>query len=161
MKRSWIKRGNSQMKKTKLKVVGDNDTATKKQEIQSLVRLIVTHRDQGCVLRKLRCGVTAFVDEDNKIVASSSYIQADHLVTRANSATFADTRLIVCLCNGCHLWKKYHENEYNDLIRHNVLDLKRLQLWEKCEQDRRAHKTYKMDWSMELLALHKELKQYE
>jgi len=166
LKRSWLKRKSGfikprkGLKRGKLRVVGDNDTATKKKEIQDLVRLIVCHRDGGCVLRKLRgCSDGAGV-VDGKII-SNSIIQADHLITRANSATFADTRLIVCLCKGCHLWKKYHEAEYNDLIRHNVIDHKTLQLWDKCEQDRRSHKTYKMDWSMEIVALRKELQLYK
>jgi hypothetical protein len=41
-------------------------------------------------------------------MASLSYRQADHLTTRANSATYADTRLIVCACKGAHGWKKWH-----------------------------------------------------
>ena len=144
------------MRKTKLKVMGDNDTATKKQEIQDLVRLIVTHRDQGCVLRNMRCGVTAFVDENNKIVASSSYIQADHLITRANSATFADTRLIVCLCRNCHAWKHWNEKEYEKLVK-NVLPKNTIELWDKAEEYRQAHKTYKPDWSMAIVLLKAEL----
>src|SRR5260221_540382 len=104
------------MKRTKLKVVGDNDTATLKQEIQDLVRLIVTYRDGGCAIRNFRhCGGEAhvsFCKEHNTVkIFSNNVIQADHLITRANSATYADTRLIVCICSGCHLWKKYHEIE--------------------------------------------------
>jgi hypothetical protein len=137
-------------------VVGDNDTALLKQEIQRLVRLIVTHRDGGCVLRKVRCGVTAFVDENEEVVASSSYIQADHLISRANSATFADPRLIVCICNGCHAWKNWRKEEYDELVK-SILPKDRVELWEKCEQDRHAHKTYKPDWNMAIVALKQEL----
>jgi hypothetical protein len=43
--------------------------------------------------------------------------QADHLITRANSATYADTRLIVCACKGHHGWKKWHQKEYEALVR--------------------------------------------
>lgn len=147
------------MKRTKLKLVGDNSTAVLKQEIQRLVRLIVTHRDQGCILRKQRCGVTAFVDENEEIVASSSFIQADHLVTRANSATFADTRLIVCVCNGCHAWKNWYKDEYDELVK-TILSKDIVKLWDKAEEFRKAHKTFKPDWNMEIVALKKELSTY-
>jgi hypothetical protein len=149
------------MRKTKLKLVGDNDTATLKKEIQRLVRLIVTHRDGGCILRKLRrCNVEAFVDENQEIVATSSFIQADHLVTRANSATFADTRLIVCVCNGCHAWKNWNKESYDKLVRTQLSNATKT-LWDKCEEARHRHQTKKMDWKMEILALQKELKEYE
>lgn len=156
------------MKRTKLKVVGDNNTATLKKEIQALVRLIVTYRDGGCVLRHLRhCGGVAGViqqtTEDGRLVLkimSQNVIQADHLITRANSATFADTRLIVCLCKGCHAWKHWNEKAYEKLVR-LTLPNDRKNLWDRCEEARQAHKTTKMDWKMEILALKKELKQYE
>ncbi len=146
------------MKRNRIKVVGDNDTAVLKQEIQDLVRMICCYRDGGCVLRNLRCGNSAMI-EDGKIF-SNEVIQADHLVTRANSATFADTRLIVCLCKACHGWKHWHEKEYEAMVK-SVLSQKTIELWDKCETDRQAHKTYKPDWKMEILALKKELKNYE
>lgn len=39
-----------------------------------------------------------------------------------------------------------------------ILPKDRVELWDKCEKDRHAHKTYKMDWAMEKLALEQELK---
>ncbi len=147
------------MKRTKLRVKGDNDTALIKQDIQDLVRLIVTHRDGGCVLRrKRRCGAEAYV-EDGKVICDT-VIQADHLVTRANSASFADTRLIVCLCKGCHAWKHWNEKEYDELVK-TVLHKDVIKLWDRVQADRHAHKTHKMDWVLEKLALEKELKMYE
>lgn len=50
-------------------------------------------------------------DKNRKII-----LQADHLTTRANSATFADTRLIVCVCKGHHGWKKWHQQEYEEVV---------------------------------------------
>ncbi len=162
MKRSYFKRKpiseQKPMKRTRLRVAGISTTAQDKKEIQRLVRLIVTHRDGGCVLRNLRCGNTAFV-EDEKVVGTST-IQADHLVTRANSATYADPRLIVCICSGCHFWKKYHEKEYEKLVR-LTLSSERKRLWNRAEEDRQAHKTYKMDWKLEIINLRQELKKYE
>lgn len=147
------------MRKTRLKVKGDNSTALIKQKIQDILRLIVTHRDGGCILRDLRCGVTAVV-EDGKILASSSFIQADHLVTRANSATFANYHLVVCVCNGCHAWKNWNKDEYEELVK-SVLPKKTIQMWELAEEYRKAHKTHKMDWNMQLVGLQLTLKDYD
>lgn len=132
------------MKRTRLKVAGDNDTATLKKEIQSLVREIVMKRDGTCILRKYRH-------------CNDPVMQADHLITRANSATFADTRLIVCLCRTCHGWKHWHEKEYEELVK-SIIPKETLRLWNQAEKFRHAHKTYKPDWKMEILALKKELK---
>lgn len=144
------------MKRGKLRVKGHSETAELKEEIQRLVRLICVQRDAGCILRDCRCGTTAIVEND-KVISSGGVIQADHLITRANSATFADTRLIVCLCKGCHLWKKYNEKEYEALVK-TILPKNRVKLWEQCEEFRQAHKTYKPDWKLEILKLEKELK---
>lgn len=145
------------LKRTRLRVAGHSDTADDKVEIQRLVRLIVTHRDGGCILQDVRCGNTAYV-QDEKVV-SETVIQADHLVTRANSATYADTRLIVCLCRGCHGWKKWNEKEYDNLVR-CLIPIGRVQLWDRAEEDHHSHKTRKMDWKLEILGLRKELKSY-
>jgi ubiquinone/menaquinone biosynthesis C-methylase UbiE len=61
-------------------------------------------------------------------------LQDDHLITRANAATYADTRLIVCLCKGHHGWKKWHEREYIALVR-TLLSHERVKLWDACERD--------------------------
>jgi len=37
---------------------------------------------------------------------------ADHLITRANSATFADSRLVVCVCKSCHAFKSLGSNRH-------------------------------------------------
>ena len=96
LKRTGFKRKPTvPLKRTRLRVVGVSDTAELKKEIQRLVREIVMIRDKGCVLRSKRhCG--------GNLDTEGVVIQADHLITRSNSATFADTRLIVCICKSCH-----------------------------------------------------------
>lgn len=150
MKRTGFKRkAYKPMKRTRLKVVGDNDTATLKKEIQRLVREIVIKRDGGCVLRKIR-------------KCNDPVLQADHLITRANSSTYADTRLIVCLCRSCHGgYKQWHEKEY-DLLVKSILPKERVALWERCQLERLTpHRTGSYDWKLQILALKKELKSYD
>lgn len=148
MKRTGFKKkATVPLKRTRIRVAGKSTTAEDKKEIQRLVREIVMKRDGGCVLRKLRnCGGEI----------GQAVIQADHLITRGNSATFADTRLIVCLCRNCHGWKHYHEKEYEALVR-TILPKQRIQLWDRCEEARQAHRTHKADWKIEILALKQEL----
>ena len=138
------------LKRTKLRVVGVSTVAQLKKEIQSLVREIVMIRDKGCVLRSKRhCG--------GDLDTTGVVIQADHLITRANSATFADTRLIVCVCRGCHMWKKYNANMYDALIR-DVISKERIKLWERCEESRYTYKSAgAYDWKLSIVALEKEL----
>lgn len=152
MKRSWIKRGTKTLKRTPLRKIGRSSVATTKQHIQALVREIVMKRDGGCILRNKRhCGAILGV--------LGHVFQADHLVTRANSATFADTRLIVCLCKSCHAWKSLGSNlrkkQYDTLVR-TLLSPERVALWDKAEED--SWKATKMDWKLEEMALRQELK---
>lgn len=140
------------MKKTRLKARSTSDTSVLKEKIQALVREIVIKRDGGCVLRTIRhCGGEIGL----------AVLQADHLVTRANSATFADTRLIVCLCKSCHGgWKQWNKEEYDNLMR-SVISDERVKLWDKCMQDRfNSHRISAYDWKMEIVALEQELQTY-
>jgi hypothetical protein len=91
------------MKRTKLNVVGTSDIAAIKREIQYVAREIVIARDGGCILRDLHYDG---IPECNGYAKNGQLVlQADHLITRGNAATFADTRLIVCICKGHHGWK--------------------------------------------------------
>lgn len=165
MKRSWLKRKTplrakknwnyvgKPLKRTKLNVKGHSETSFVKQEIQDVVREIVIIRDGGCVLKDIygipQCNGYR---KDGELV-----LQADHLITRANSATYADTRLIVCLCKGHHGWKEFHKEEYDNLLK-ELLPIGRVRLWEKCQKDSwRPKKTGAFDWKLQLVALRQEL----
>lgn len=131
------------MKNTRLNTFGKSHTSVIKRDIQAYLREIVMLRDGGCILRHLRhC----------RGLVGESVIQADHLITRANSGTYADSRLVVCVCRLCHFWKKYHEAEYNQLVR-SLLPQDRIDLWDACEKERLSHRAHKMDWAMELVNL--------
>lgn len=139
------------MKKSKLAKQGKGDSAKLKVEIQRLVREIVMKRDGGCILRDKRsCGA---------ILGHTGHVfQADHLITRANSATYADTRLIVCICRDCHGWKHWHKEEYDSLVK-TVLSPERVELWER-RQKESYHPAHKVahDWKLEILALEQQFK---
>ncbi len=156
MKRSGFKwKPRIPLKRTAIRVVGDNDTAVKKEEIQYLVREIVIIRDDGCIFKKEPGHVCSGFAKDGHLI-----LQADHLLSRSNSATFADTRLIVCVCKGIHGWKstnsELRKKEYDERVK-KLISPERVALWEKCEQDVHAHKTYKPDWSMAIVVLKQEL----
>ncbi len=173
MKRSWIKRGTSQMKRsgfqwkprqplrrTRLKIKGSSDTSTVKDEIQDTARDIVIIRDGGCIFRNKKGHICSGFAKDGHLI-----LQADHLITRGNSGTFADTRLIVCVCKGIHGWKSVGSNrnkaQYDEMLK-EILPKDRVELWEKCERDSwRPQRVSAYDWKLELVALKQELKELQ
>lgn len=132
----------------KLRLVGHSDTATTKRRIQALLREIVIARDGTCILRpQRRC--------------TDSVLQADHLITRANSATFGDTRLVVCVCRSCHGWKSLGSNmrkaQYDALVK-TLISPARVSLWERAEEELwRPHPARAADWALTEVALQAEL----
>jgi hypothetical protein len=146
-------------RKTPLRIKGISETSEVKQRIQDLVRAIVIKRDGGCILRDDGVQHMNYLPPCNGFAKDGHLIlQADHLITRANSATYADTRLIVCVCKGHHGWKKWHEREYNALVR-TLLSPERVKLWDDCERDSwRPHRTSTMDWKLQEAALQSELR---
>ena len=134
------------MKRSYLKRQSNSETAQIKREIQRLLREIVIERDQGCILRDSRyCNGLPDIP--------GIVLQADHLITRSNSATYADSRLVVCVCKGCHGWKHWHKEEYDILIK-TILPVEIVELWDKCQKE--SWKPSKMDWKLELMALEQE-----
>ena len=140
------------MKRGKLNILGKSDTAQTKRRIQALLREIVIKRDGGCILRNIRhCNGLPGV----------AVLQADHLISRANSATYADIRLVVCVCRPCHAWKSLGGNqrkrEYDELVR-ALLPKDRIELWDRCERDSwRPKRTSATDWKLAEAALQAEL----
>lgn len=146
------------MKRTKIRVVGDSTVADQKVEIQALAREIVILRDDGCIFKNERGHVcSGYGSKSGQLV-----LQADHLLPRSNSGTFADTRLIVCVCKGIHGWKSIGSNlrkeEYDRRVK-KLLPKDRVELWERCEADRyKGHtRMTSHDWKLEILNLKSEL----
>jgi hypothetical protein len=87
-------------------------------------------------------------------------LQFDHLVTRANAATYADPRLGVIVCKGIHGWKSVGSNlrkkQYDDIVR-TLISPERVALWDRCEAESwrpRRDKAY--NWPVTLAALKQE-----
>jgi len=135
------------MRKSPLRRKGASEISLLKREIQRLLREIVIKRDGGCFLRKVRhCGGEI----------GEAVLQADHLISRSNSATFADHRLVVCLCRPCHGgFKKWHEKEYDVLVK-TLLPKETVALWDRClNQSWRATSKRGYDWKLEIVVLEK------
>lgn len=148
---------------TPLKRKSKSPTALLKDEIQAIARQIVIARDGGCIFR----GHPALSPCNGYKKDGTLILQADHLVTRSNSATYADTRLIVCLCQGHHGWKSLGGNlrkaQYDTLVKEIFQNEApdRLALWERAEKDSwKPHRNYHYDWQLELAALKQELASY-
>jgi hypothetical protein len=155
MKRTYFKRKPQKpLKRSRLRFRGVSDTDVQKERIQALLRQIAIKKWGGCILRGERdCG--------GEVDVKGVVLQADHLITRAYAETYADSRLVVCVCRPCHFWKKHHKEEYDDLVK-IVLPEDIVKLWEECEQERRSYRTgRKQDWAIHILALEKELEKMQ
>lgn len=152
-KKQWLR-------KTKLQVKGHSDTTQTKDEIQATVREIVILRDGGCFLRHFKhriqtryqeCG--GFRKKDNQLI-----LQAEHLHSRSNAISFADSRLVVCVCRNHHIfYKKQYQTEY-DIFAREFIGPKNAKIWDWVIADRSPHKK---DWRLELELLKQELKKLQ
>jgi hypothetical protein len=165
VRRTPLKTKTALKRGTKLRVAGVSDVAQTKQRIQDLLRGISIKRDGGCIFRNIWPNSDADLmgaplcggyRKDGELI-----LQADHLISRGNSATYADSRLVVCLCKGHHGWKSLGSNlrkkQYDEIVR-QLLPKDRVELWDRCERDSwRPVRTYSTDWKLAELALKQEL----
>lgn len=150
MRRTPLKRGTKVMKRTKLRMRGKSETSVLKDRIQFLLREIVMLRDKKCILHGLRCYHAVGLSE-------GIVWQAEHLIERSNSATYADTRLVVLVCKNCHGWKhfkKSNHDQYDKWVK-SKLSRERVQLWERCEAE--TWKVAKVDWKLCIVDLERQL----
>ncbi len=168
MKRSWIKRGVKQLKRssfkpkvykplkrTRLRIVGHSSTSELKIEIQALLRQICLIRDEVCILSHYQDQITPQYRQCGGFRKDGNMIyQAEHLLSRERAIGFTDTRLIVLLCKRHHFfYKKQYPEEYYRVIRKHI-GPERSALLDRVQQD---YTPYKVDLKLEKLALEKEL----
>lgn len=154
--RTPLNRGKSKLRRTKLRLVGHSSTTELKNEIQALLRQIAIRRDGGCILRHYKSEITPRYQECGGYRKDGELIlQAEHLHTRSNLSTFADTRLIVCLCKRHHgYYKPQYSDEYYEIVKKHI-GKERADLLKRVKEDRGVHRG--IDLKMELLNLKKEL----
>lgn len=142
MKRTPLKRKIPLRSRSKLRVEGHSDVAEIKRNIQALLREAVIARDKGCVMRHFpEAGACGGYRRDGALI-----LQFEHLVTRANSASFGDVRLGVCLCQRHHIfWKPQHSQLYWQLIERQI-GPERWNLLQRVLADRSPHRFYLADW---------------
>lgn len=156
LKRTPLRKMSLKPKKRRIKVAGQETVKELKAEIQSLLRQIAIKRDKKCILYGIKCG--------NEVGMEGVVWQAEHLIERSNSATYADPRLIVLVCRNCHGWKhfkKSNQQQYDIWVKQRISPT-RVRLWETCEANSwYAKRVGAYDWKLEILALKKELALYE
>ena len=139
------------MKRTRLRVEGQSTTSEIKRDIQALLREIVILRDGGCILRHYpETGPCGGYRKDGELI-----LQGEHLHTRARAISYADHRLMVCLCRNHHIfYKKQFPDEYYRIVREFIGE-ERSKLLTAVQEDRGTHK---MDWKIEKIGLEQHLK---
>lgn len=141
------------MKRSPIRRKGISPVSQTKDRIQALLR-------EGVLLRDPDCLLADWTPCAGRRADGSLVYQADHLIERSNSATYADLRLVVRLCKGHHAWKhfkKSNHDRYNQLIKER-LSPERVALWERCEQESwRPKRTSATDWLLEEAALKAEV----
>lgn len=143
MKRTALKRRTPLRRKAvALAAHSDSGSSVVKERIQALLRDIVIKRDGGCILRHFEeAGACGGRRNDGELI-----LQAEHLVTRANSLSFADLRNIVCLCRHHHGdWKPQHSRLYWELIE-RYIGPERWAWIKVVEADKKAYRFFESDW---------------
>lgn len=135
------------MRKTSLNKKGKSPTTKAKNRIQAALRRKAIARDGGCVMRHYQSQLPhQYLDCGPYRTDGEIVLQAEHLVTRADSRSYADMDNIVCLCMRHHFYfKKQHGAIYWHIIRQHIGE----ERWEKVqawEADRSPHRVYLKEW---------------
>jgi hypothetical protein len=131
-----------------MKRAKSDSSSTLKKKIQAKLRQKAIERDGGCILRLYpetgHCGGYS---------ALGLILQAEHLVGRANSESYADMDNIVCICLNHHFFfKKRHGLVYWDVIKRHI-GAKRWAKVKAWENDHSPHRFYIADWKRILAEL--------
>ena len=155
-RRTPLKAKKTALKRTKIRVVGQSSKSELKSEIQAILRAIVILRDKGCFLRHFSKEIESNYVSCGGIRNDGNLIlQAEHLHSRANANSFAESRINVCTCQRHHIYyKPQYPATYNALAR-KFIGEKNYRLWEVIRTDRTPHK---IDLKLSKIALEQELR---
>jgi hypothetical protein len=100
-----------------LRQMSKSPVAGYKRRIQAALNALGQARDGGCIMRHYpesgECGGYA---NDGHLI-----LQWDHILTRSNSATFADLRNGIILCKRHHIfWKKQYPMLWAELVYRHI-----------------------------------------
>ena len=138
------------LKKSWLKKLGSSDVSKCKQRIQKLLTAIVRAKDGGCIFRNYP-----------QTGACSGYTAADHIISRQFSATYGDTRNVICLCTRHHIyWKPQNPTLYVEIVK-DYLGAKTWDWIERAQRDRKTYSFQLNDWLKIEIGLKKELADLE
>lgn len=142
------------LRRKKIRKQGKAPVSKIKRAIQANLRSKAILRDGGCVLRHYLHWLPIKYQSCGRYRADGELIlQAEHLVGRANSASYADMDNIVCLCVNHHFFfKRQHGALYWEIIRKHIGEerWRKIQEW---EQDKATHKFTTKEWRDKLLVL--------
>ena len=139
-------------KPRKVRVAGHETAKELKKDIQALLREIVMLRDKKCILYGIKCNHEIGINDEGVVW------QAEHLIERSNSATYADLKLVVLVCKNCHFWKHITDSnhaQYDKWVKAQFTP-DRVVHWERCEDA--SWKASKVDWKLTKIVLEQELK---
>lgn len=146
-----MKRSGFLKRRTPLKKQSDSSVSKLKRDIQAKLRQRAIERDGSCVIGQYQHWLPFQYQEcgphrnDGELI-----LQAEHLVGRANSASYADMDNIILLCMRHHFFfKKQHGALYWELVRKHIGEAR----WAKVQQyelDHFPHHFVKQDWKDQL-----------
>lgn len=130
------------MKRTPLRKTGKSTNAQTKKRIQALLRELAIKTDGGCFLRNYEeAGKCGGYRKDGQLI-----LQAEHLISRQRSVSFAEPRNIVCLCQRHHFYFKKNQGRlYWELVERYVGE-ERWEWIKKVEADHKPYHFSSQDW---------------
>ena len=155
LKRTAFKKGATiGLKRTPLARKSKSEATALRDEIQAILRQLGLIRDGGCVLRHYpEAGDCGGYRKDGELI-----LQAEHLHTRSNNATFAEMKNIVILCKRHHFFfKPQYGMLYWILIRKHIGEAR----WNWLESARQDKRPYKIDFKLIKLGLEQDLRNAE
>ncbi len=139
------------MKRSRLKKKGSSKVSVIKDKIQGALRAKAFERDKTCVIGQNLHMVPLVYRECGPFRNDGEMIlQAEHLVGRANSASYADMDNIVLICQRHHFYfKKQHPLRYAEIIKKHI-GPERWQKVQDYEQNMKPTHMVLADWKKRL-----------
>ena len=141
-----MKRSPLRKKPYTLRKIGKSDSARTKARIQKLLTELVRLRDGGCIMRHYPATGQC-----------SGFTAADHIISRQISATYADSRNVIALCQRHHIyWKPTNPTLYARFVEQHI-GKKTYSYLFLAQQNSPRYRYTEADWLKAELMLHVEI----